>query len=810
MPSKSKGTSGGAERPAASQAQSQPAAHKPVDYSKWKNVGADSDNDSSTAEMHAKTGDLRKTMQDIIGDGGESEPPKAQTKKAKMTAKEAEDVVNGARSAAARYGQASRGPPHPSYDDGNETESFDDSDHSLPELQDDSDDSDSALGAASYAPGVKKSPERGANGTGMRPGFFAKQPAGKNPDQGAVPVTFDDRNSTSYSYSAASAGKADAASSEGSSSKPAAEAGEESTSVPQQASTSKGPTAKQKAAAARKSAPPEETQEERLQRLKRAREQEEKNKREEFLRAERDREEEARRAKQAKEDAEKRAAELLAQEVREQQERIAREEEKQRRKRQKKERQKAKKSAGKAPAGGASSSAQAAEEEAEEDLDEEPVIVSLPEAPSSSRGGSPTEHDQGSSSDHDTPGPSSGFSGNAFDILRQLESGSAGGGTAAARSKPEDRSTPATRLQADLGPRPDPSRLASPLQRLQQQQQQQNMARPRPVAPSPAPQQWQPRPAPQPRPQQPAFSAHQPVELSNLRASITAGNIPRLNAALAAANAWMNENNHRHQIYETVTQMRITMRDARKCLQDLSEQAQQPQPFSQTPRMAPGVQHRPPGSTGQPGPFGMQGPRGPVQAPQRPFAPPPFRPPIQQQGAPPFRPPFARPPAAAGAPPQNMPLPPHLLHPHSQAQHTARPQQAHPMARPQQPPGFRGAQTPSMSGPQRGPIPLPTPLATPQGPPSPVRQPPREIQTSPPPRGAAAPAPARAPVDMDDLLGNDDHDCIVCLDNPREMIFIPCGHLITCQGCAQQVKAKQPALCPLCRTAIMQVLKPQA
>ena len=45
------------------------------------------------------------------------------------------------------------------------------------------------------------------------------------------------------------------------------------------------------------------------------------------------------------------------------------------------------------------------------------------------------------------------------------------------------------------------------------------------------------------------------VELSNLRASITDGNIARLTAALAAATAWMNTNSHKHQIYETVNQV---------------------------------------------------------------------------------------------------------------------------------------------------------------------------------------------------------------------------------------------------------------
>jgi len=42
-----------------------------------------------------------------------------------------------------------------------------------------------------------------------------------------------------------------------------------------------------------------------------------------------------------------------------------------------------------------------------------------------------------------------------------------------------------------------------------------------------------------------------------------------------------------------------------------------------------------------------------------------------------------------------------------------------------------------------------------------------------------------------------DADCTVCLDNPVEIAFDPCGHVVSCQACA----AAMPT-CPVCRTTI--------
>ncbi|KYQ90759.1 hypothetical protein DLAC_09397 [Tieghemostelium lacteum] len=48
--------------------------------------------------------------------------------------------------------------------------------------------------------------------------------------------------------------------------------------------------------------------------------------------------------------------------------------------------------------------------------------------------------------------------------------------------------------------------------------------------------------------------------------------------------------------------------------------------------------------------------------------------------------------------------------------------------------------------------------------------------------------------------------CIICWERNRTHLFVPCGHLATCDTCASAlVKERKP--CPLCRTAIQQAIK---
>lgn len=47
-----------------------------------------------------------------------------------------------------------------------------------------------------------------------------------------------------------------------------------------------------------------------------------------------------------------------------------------------------------------------------------------------------------------------------------------------------------------------------------------------------------------------------------------------------------------------------------------------------------------------------------------------------------------------------------------------------------------------------------------------------------------------------------EQECKVCLDDPRECVFIPCGHILCCAVCAAATKK-----CPLCGQKILQVVR---
>lgn len=54
----------------------------------------------------------------------------------------------------------------------------------------------------------------------------------------------------------------------------------------------------------------------------------------------------------------------------------------------------------------------------------------------------------------------------------------------------------------------------------------------------------------------------------------------------------------------------------------------------------------------------------------------------------------------------------------------------------------------------------------------------------------------------DDL--DDSSVCIICLDEPADMIFQPCSHCITCAACADLVMKAQKT-CPVCRSPVLSV-----
>jgi hypothetical protein len=46
-------------------------------------------------------------------------------------------------------------------------------------------------------------------------------------------------------------------------------------------------------------------------------------------------------------------------------------------------------------------------------------------------------------------------------------------------------------------------------------------------------------------------------------------------------------------------------------------------------------------------------------------------------------------------------------------------------------------------------------------------------------------------------------DCLVCLEDPKAIILVPCGHYSLCRGCASLLSK-----CPLCRSPISQKITP--
>ena len=51
------------------------------------------------------------------------------------------------------------------------------------------------------------------------------------------------------------------------------------------------------------------------------------------------------------------------------------------------------------------------------------------------------------------------------------------------------------------------------------------------------------------------------------------------------------------------------------------------------------------------------------------------------------------------------------------------------------------------------------------------------------------------------MKDNDEHLCVVCMDNERSCLYVPCNHLAVCAECDADIKAASLP-CPMCNTAI--------
>ena len=53
----------------------------------------------------------------------------------------------------------------------------------------------------------------------------------------------------------------------------------------------------------------------------------------------------------------------------------------------------------------------------------------------------------------------------------------------------------------------------------------------------------------------------------------------------------------------------------------------------------------------------------------------------------------------------------------------------------------------------------------------------------------------------DMLKDNDEHLCVVCMDNERSCLYVPCNHLVVCVECDSDIMAACLP-CPMCNTTI--------
>jgi hypothetical protein len=66
--------------------------------------------------------------------------------------------------------------------------------------------------------------------------------------------------------------------------------------------------------------------------------------------------------------------------------------------------------------------------------------------------------------------------------------------------------------------------------------------------------------------------------------------------------------------------------------------------------------------------------------------------------------------------------------------------------------------------------------------------------------GVPPAAPAPHPDDEED-------QCVLCFDAPKDHIILPCFHVCVCEACASLLTQMEKPSCPICRTAIQQTNK---
>lgn len=62
-------------------------------------------------------------------------------------------------------------------------------------------------------------------------------------------------------------------------------------------------------------------------------------------------------------------------------------------------------------------------------------------------------------------------------------------------------------------------------------------------------------------------------------------------------------------------------------------------------------------------------------------------------------------------------------------------------------------------------------------------------------------------LDVPDSL-RDGEECVICLTQKKDHVFIPCGHQCLCGPCATRFKRQaRHQICPICRVRIREIMK---
>ncbi|KAF7146672.1 hypothetical protein RHSIM_Rhsim04G0178700 [Rhododendron simsii] len=70
----------------------------------------------------------------------------------------------------------------------------------------------------------------------------------------------------------------------------------------------------------------------------------------------------------------------------------------------------------------------------------------------------------------------------------------------------------------------------------------------------------------------------------------------------------------------------------------------------------------------------------------------------------------------------------------------------------------------------------------------------------------SSPLPSGPPIENVVVDGCASSLCLICLDAPVEGACIPCGHMVVCMSCLNEIKGKKWS-CPVCRTKITEVMR---